>query len=217
MADPPPPQMNNTLYYISRTISAILYPMFIPTYGILIYFLALRQLIVYPAPLIWIGVIGTFVFTCLLPLSVVLVMIHRGNLTDIYIRNPKQRTMPYIYSTICYGFWAYFCWQVMHLPLFIVLTAAGATVALLLVLLINYTWKISAHLAALGGLFGGMMSFSLSTGISATWSLVACSVVALLLMFARVYDGSHTPLQVVCGYLLGTLATFIPNLIVESL
>ena len=25
---------------------------------------------------------------------------------------------------------------------------------------------------------------------------------------------AHTPLQVVCGYLLGTLCTFIPNLII---
>lgn len=209
--------MSNTLYYISRTISALLYPMFIPTYGMLIYFLALRSVINYPTPLIIIGLAGTLVFTCLLPLSVVLVMIRRGNLTDIYIRVAKQRTMPYIYSTVCYGFWAYFCSQVMHLPRFIVLTAIGATVVLLIVLLINRTWKISAHLTALGGLFGGMMSFSLSTGISATWSLIGCSVAALLLMFARVYDESHTPLQVVCGYLLGTMATFLPNLIAESL
>ena len=127
--------MNNTLYYLSRGLSAVLYPMFIPTYGMLIYFLSLREFISYPAPLIWIGVLGTLVFTCLLPLSVILVMIHRGNLTDIYIRNPKQRTMPYIYSTICYGFWAYFCSQVMHLPQFIVLTAIGSTVVLLLILL----------------------------------------------------------------------------------
>ena len=190
--------------------------MFIPTYGMLIYFLALRSVINYPTPLIIIGLAGTLIFTCLLPLSVVLVMIRRGNLTDIYIRVAKQRTMPYIYSTVCYGFWAYFCSQVMHLPRFIVLTAVGATVVLLIVLLINRTWKISAHLTALGGLFGGMMSFSLSTGISATWSLIGCSVAALLLMFARVYDESHTPLQVVCGYLLGTMATFLPNLIAES-
>lgn len=190
--------------------------MFIPTYGMLIYFLALRSVINYPTPLIIIGLAGTLIFTCLLPLSVVLVMIRRGNLTDIYIRVAKQRTMPYIYSTVCYGFWAYFCSQVMHLPRFIVLTAVGATVVLLIVLLINRTWKISAHLTALGGLFGGMMSFSLSTGISATGSLIGCSVAALLLMFARVYDESHTPLQVVCGYLLGTMATFLPNLIAES-
>ena len=209
--------MNNTLYYISRTVSTVLYPMFIPTYGMLIYFLALRSLISYPAPLIWIGLGGTLLFTCLLPLSVILVMIRRGNLTDIYIRDAKQRTMPYIYTTVCYGFWAYFCSEVMHLPRFIVLTAIGSAVVLLLLLLINRTWKISAHLTALGGLFGGMMSFSLATGVSATWALIGCSAAALLLMFARVYDESHTPLQVVCGYLMGTLSTFLPNLIAETI
>ena len=207
---------NEILYYIARGISAVLYPMFIPTYGMLIYFFGLRSLIQYPMPLIWIGLAGTLIFTCLLPLSVVLVMIRRGSLTDIYIRDPRQRTMPYVYSTVCYGFWAYFCSEVMHLPQFIVLTALGSAVVLLLVLLINYRWKISAHLTALGGLFGGMMSFSLSTGISATGSLIGCSVAALLLMFARVYDESHTPLQVVCGYLLGTMATFLPNLIINN-
>lgn len=207
--------MNNTLYYISRTISAVLYPMFIPTYGMLIYFLSLRSFITYPTPLIWIGVLGTLLFTCLLPMSVILVMIRRGNLTDIYIRNAKQRTMPYIYSTICYGFWAYFCSEVMHLPRFIVITAIASAVALVVVLLINRTWKISAHLTALGGLFGAMMSFSLTTGVSATPALIGCSVAALLLMFARVHDSSHTPLQVVCGYLLGTLAVFLPNLLAE--
>jgi membrane-associated phospholipid phosphatase len=62
-----------------------------------------------------------------------------------------------------------------------------------------------------------MMSFSLATGISATGSLIGCSIAALLLMFARVYDESHTPLQVVCGYLLGTLATFVPNLIAQAI
>lgn len=191
--------------------------MFIPTYGMLIYFLALRSLISYPAPLKWIGLAGTLLFTCFLPLSVILVMIRRGNLTDIYIRDAKQRTMPYIYTTVCYGFWAYFCSEVMHLPRFIVLTAIGSAVVLLLLLLINRTWKISAHLTALGGLFGGMMSFSLATGVSATWALVGCSAAALLLMFARVYDESHTPLQVVCGYLMGTLSTFLPNLIAETI
>lgn len=191
--------------------------MFIPTYGMLIYFLGLRSLIMYPAGIIWVGLAGTFIFTCLLPLSIVLIMIRRGNIPDIYIRDPKQRTMPYVYSTVCYGFWAYFCSEVLHLPSFITLTAVGSAVVLLLVLLINYRWKISAHLTALGGLFGAMMSFSLATGISATRSLIGCSIAALLLMFARVYDESHTPLQVVCGYLLGTMATFLPNLIAESL
>lgn len=206
--------MNNTLYYLSQTLAAIFYPMLIPSYGIGLYFWKLHTAgVVLPAAYIWVGVIGTLLFTCLLPMSVILVMIRRGNLTDIYIRMPRQRLMPYIYSTICFGFWAYFCWQVIHFPAFICWTAFGATLALLLVLLINMVWKISAHLAAFGGLFGGVMSFYLTTGTNALTMCIILLVLAFALMWARIYDESHTPMQVVAGFLLGALCTLVPNMI----
>ena len=206
--------MKNSLFYLSQILAALLYPMLIPSYGIGLYFWKLHAAgINLPAAYVWVGLLGTLLFTCILPMSVVLVMIHRGNLTDIYIRLARQRLMPYIYSIICYGFWAYFCWQVIHFPAFICWTAAGATIALLIVLFINMFWKISAHLTALGGLLGGVMSFYLSTGTNALPMLVILLLVAFALMWARIYDASHTPMQVVAGFLLGALCTLIPNLI----
>jgi beta-lactamase regulating signal transducer with metallopeptidase domain len=44
----------------------------------------------------------------------------------------------------------------------------------------------------------------------ALWILI----VSLLLMYARLYLNAHTPLQVVCGYILGIVCTFTPNLII---
>lgn len=206
--------MNNTLYYLSQTLAALLYPMLIPSYGIGLYFWKMHAIgMSLPAAYVWVGLIGTLLFTCILPMSVILVMIRRGNLTDIYIRVSRQRLMPYVYSTICFGFWTYFCWQVIHFPAFICWTAAGATLALLLVLFINLAWKISAHLTALGGLFGGVMSFYLTTGTNALPMCIVMLLLALALMWARIYDGSHTPLQVVAGFLLGALCTLIPNMV----
>ena len=102
----------------------------------------------------------------------------------------------------------------LRVPTYLLLTAIGATVALILVTIINRWWKISAHLSSLGGLIGGVMSFCLCTGIMPSMWLVICMfVVVLLLMYARLYLDAHTPLQVVCGLLLGLLMTFIPNLI----
>ena len=206
--------MNNTLYYLSQTLAALLYPMLIPSYGIGLYYWKLHAAgVVLPAAYVWVGLLGTLLFTCLLPMSVILVMIRRGNLTDIYIRVGRQRLMPYIYSTICYGFWAYFCWQVIHFPAFVCWTAFGATLALLIVLFVNLIWKISAHLAAFGGLFGGVMSFYLSTGGNALTMCIVLLAIAFALMWARIYDASHTPMQVVAGFLLGALCTLVPNMI----
>lgn len=200
-------------YPISHTLSILFYPLLAPTYGALLYFLALQRLQTYPMALAAIGVGGTLLLTCLLPLSILLVMLRRGNITDLYINNPKQRTMPYIYCAIGFVFWTYFCSQVLHLPAFFVYSAGGGTAALLLVLLINLRWKISAHLTGMGGLFGGVMSFYLYTGQSPWIALAVLLALSLLLMIARISEQAHTPMQTVCGLLLGLSCTFLPNLL----
>ena len=206
--------MNAKLYTTSQIISALLYPMLMPTYGMVLYILSIRHLTELPAAYIWVALIGTIVFTLALPLSLVLIMIYRGNITDIYIRDSKQRTMPYVYTAISYGFWAYFCYHILHLPTFFVAVAIGATIGIAIVGIINLWWKISAHLTGFGGLIGGVMSFCLATGESAITPMLILSIVAAMLCWARIYDESHTPLQVMVGYLLGLVLTFIPNIFI---
>ena len=40
---------------------------------------------------------------------------------------------------------------------------------------------------------------------------VVLMVLALLLMYARIYLNAHTPLQVIAGFLLGLVLTLVPN------
>ena len=100
------------------------------------------------------------------------------------------------------------------MPAVWLIVAIGATVALLAVTIINRWWKISAHLTALGGLLGGVMSIALYYSVLPTPLIIGMLIVSLLLMYARLYLNAHTPWQVVCGYLLGIVLTFIPNLVV---
>ena len=85
--------------------------------------------------------------------------------------------------------------------------------ALLAVTIINHWWKISAHLTGIGGLLGGICSFALSYSVLPFWLIIIVLLVALILMYARLYLDAHTPMQVVCGFILGLLSTFIPTLI----
>ncbi|MBQ9144760.1 MAG: phosphatase PAP2 family protein, partial [Paludibacteraceae bacterium] len=127
-----------------------------------------------------------------------------------------QRTTPYIYTLICYGFWAYFVRVTLQLPLFLFWVIIGAMIALLAVTIINHWWKISAHLTGIGGLLGGICSFALNYATLPLILIIIILVLSLLLMYARLYLNAHTPMQVVCGFLLGLLCTFIPTLIVTN-
>ena len=204
--------MNRIADIVSRVLSVLLYPLFIPTYGMILFCCA-YAVHVTPLPLVWslIAVIGTFILTCLLPISAIWLMIRRGQVADIQIAKASERTMPYIYTLSGFAFWAYFIIAVLKAPVFLGYIAIGATVAIGLIALINRFWKISAHLTGMGGLFGGLMSYCLAISATPTWgTFIGWLTFSLVLMYARLHLDAHTPAQVCAGWLLGITCTFIP-------
>ncbi len=199
--------MSKLAHILSRMISAIAYPLFIPTYGVILYTILFHSFTpMVPTSAYVYYCVLTFVLTALIPLIAILILIRKHVVTDIYITDARERRIPYIITLSCFCIWCVFVIYGMHvLPAFR-LSVVGATMALCIVNLINPYWKISAHLAGIGGLIGGFILYQ---------PVVGCILlgIALLLMYARLYLNAHTPLQVVCGWLLGMIMTLLPNLI----
>ena len=206
--------MHKTLSILSQFWSILLYPMWMPLYGVILFCLAARKLLpILPASYMGMCIAGTAVLTLIIPIILLLFLWRKGYIDSLHIDNAKQRTTPYIYTLICYGFWAYFVRVTVKMPTFMLLVAIGAMVALLAVTIINHWWKISAHLTGIGGLLGGICSFALNYSTLPLMLIIIVLLLALLLMYARIYLQAHTPMQVVCGFLLGLLCTCIPTLI----
>ena len=204
--------MNSTLRNISIALGAIMHPLMMPTYGILLFCAALSaQLGALPLAYWLIASIATFTMTAFIPLVIILIQIAQGSVADIFMRIAAQRTTVYIYALVCYLSWCYFLLKVLRAPMAMFLIAVGATIALLCVLLINLRWKISAHSTGIGGLIGGVLAYSLSTGSNpAIWLISTLLFLAWILMCSRIYLDAHTPLQTVAGLLLGLFLTYIP-------
>lgn len=204
--------MSRFLDILAKIISVVLYPLFIPTYGIGL-FCYMHGLHVAPLNLEWIlvAVFGTFLLTCVLPITAIWIMMKKGEVKDFYIDNPHERTMPYIYSALGFAFWSYLLVSILHAPLFLSLIAIGATLAISLVAIINRAWKISAHMTGFGGLVGGIFCYCLGIGAIPTWGTFGLWLgLSLLLMWARLHTQAHTPAQVSAGWLLGLSCTFLP-------
>ena len=188
--------------------------MWMPLYGVILFCVAARKLLpILPASYMGMCIAGTAVLTLIIPIILLVFLWRKGYIDSLHIDNAKQRTTPYIYTLICYGFWAYFVRVTVKMPTFMLLVAIGAMVALLAVTIINHWWKISAHLTGIGGLLGGICSFALNYSILPLILIITVLLLSLLLMYARIYLQAHTPMQVVCGFLLGLLCTCIPTLI----
>ena len=206
--------MHRLLHILAQACSILLHPLLMPTYGMALYFGALQRMRPeLPAAYCTIGIVGTILLTLLIPAGCIIFLWKTKRIDSLSIDDPKQRTSPYIYTIMAYGFWAYFVHQVLHLPILILLIAIGAMLALAAITVINHWWKISAHLTGIGGLLGGICSFALYYGYLPMSMVIIMLLLTLILMYARLYLQAHTALQVVCGLLLGLLCTFIPNLI----
>lgn len=208
--------MHRLLHILAQACSILLHPLFVPTYGMVLFwsvYMHMRPEL--PLAYSIIGIVGTIIFTLILPVSSIVFLWRKQRITSLLLEDSKQRTAPYIYTIMAYGFWAYFVHQVLRLPNMILLIVIGSILALAAVTIINHWWKISAHLTGMGGLLGGICSFALYYGYMPLTLIIITLIISLILMYARLYLNAHTPLQVVAGWLLGVLCTFIPNLIIH--
>jgi membrane-associated phospholipid phosphatase len=205
--------MRQLLTILAKIISVMLHPILMPTYGIILYLIGLY--VQNPEmPLLYVVIIlaGTIFLSCAVPVFALLLLRLFGSIDSLEMRNRKQRTAPYIFTLLCFGAWIYFLHALLEIPTFLLVICIGALVALFMVTIINIWWKISAHLTGLGGLFGGICAFAYNFSDFPIYLLCAVLAIALILMFARLYIKAHTPLQVVVGFLLGLICTFVPNL-----
>ena len=204
--------MNRLLNIAAKTLSVVLHPLFVPSYGVALfcstYANAMPDTASYRLAIV---MISTIVLTCLMPMAVILYQLRKGSVSDLQLSNRAERRDSYMACMAGYLVWSFLLSKMQDIPFLLAVTATGATVALLIVMLVNRWWKISAHLTGLGGFMGGFMSYCLFTNTVLSWQILIIGVcVTLLLMFARLYLHAHTPEQVCAGWLVGISCTSLP-------
>jgi membrane-associated phospholipid phosphatase len=192
-----------------KTISLVFQPLLMPTYAML---LLMNMDIFLLLPLQWrlTAIVGTFIFTGILPAMPIWLMMKRGEVNDLFISKREERTMPYLFSLMAYFFWALFMWRTLQFPLFIVAMGMGSSVSILIIVLINLKWKISAHAAGIGGLSGAIFGVCYRTAINPVWLLILVLFISGIVSLSRLELKAHTPGQVLAGYVVGFIMVFTP-------
>ena len=191
-----------------KTVSYVFQPLLMPTYGaILLTFAPPFQILgtYYRALLI----IGTFLFTGLLPALPILMMMRRGQIKDLFISKREERTMPYLFSFLSYVFWVIFLWRTLQLPPQFVAIGVGTVLSLISLVFINLKWKISAHAAGVGGFIGSLLAASWLLSINPIALIIISLLVSALVSISRIYLKAHTLSQVIAGFSLAAGTVFL--------
>ena len=188
---------------IANVLSVMLHPLWMPTLTILLCFKVDPFLSYGFAPNGLLLVYGmVFCMTAIFPLCSAFLMRRTGLVSDITMPLRQERMPAYFTTLLYYGMCYYLLRRTGMQPLLLSIFFGGC-VALLLVLLITLRWKISAHMAGIGGVIGALLAMMVKDEVRAPLVLCVLFVSAGALGTARLVASDHTPAQVYAGVLLG--------------
>lgn len=196
---------------IAKIISILFHPLLIPTYGVLLLFTTARFVAV---PLFPKMIVALTVLCCtaLIPALIIFLFLKLGKISSLEIYNRQERTRPYIYALVSYLFCAYYLWKV-NMPVWFVMMVVGSAASVLVLLLVNLRWKMSAHLSAMGGLLAGVFVVALHYIINPYGLIIGVLFASAAVGSARVILDAHTPEQTLAGFFNGFFCVLITGLI----
>jgi membrane-associated phospholipid phosphatase len=179
---------------LARIITNITAPPFlaIPTYVILdLYDEQKRGL----AANFFLSLILSIMLGVVLPVVFIVLLRYRQQITDVHIPIREQRTIPFLITIFCYALATLLLWWASGTGA-LTATMFCYTVTSVIVLLINFSWKISVHATGIGGPLAAL------TFVIGWWTLPFFLLFPIV-GWARVHLKAHTLLQVLAGSFLG--------------
>jgi len=189
---------------ISGAISYLFHPLLMPFYGFILLFSTNSILLNVPFNAQLMLAMMVLISTAILPLLIIFFVKRKGLIATWQMNNKEERILPYIIIAVSY----YLTYQMLaklQLPVYYYYYILGAALLVVLSLLINFFWKISAHLVGIGGLTGTFIAIQINFGAGLHFWVASLIIVSGLVAYARFKSGGHNYAQIYTGYLLGVL------------
>lgn len=197
---------------ISRVVSMMFTPFYLPLVGLaaLFFFSYLNTFPLYYILMVM-GIV--WLFTVLLPTMLIHLYRRYHGWTPIQLGVRERRMVPYVISILCY-FTCFYIMSLRHTPHTITSILIAALAVQMLCAMINVWWKVSTHSAAIGGVAGGLLSFSLIFNFNPVWWLCLVILLGGMVGTSRMILRQHTLPQVVVGFFVGLLCSAVTILLV---
>jgi hypothetical protein len=190
---------------LAKIISVLFHPILMPTYimGIMMnlnaYFVLILSL---KAKGMLLGMV--FLSTCILPLSIVLLIMHIGKEISLQMEKRQERTISLLVISIFYYLtW----WMIRRMPVSPVFPVVliGVFYTSVVTLVINLFLKISLHMIAAGGAAGVFIGLSLLLLQPIQFLIILMILLGGIIGFARLKLNSHNSAQVYLGWIVGVV------------
>ncbi len=195
------------IIFTARIMSMIFTPFYLPIVGLIALFIFSYMSLL---PMMYKLVMLAMVYLLTVVAPSLLIHLYRlcQGWTSHELGRKERRLVPYIISIVCY--FACFFWMEYRntLRVISIIVVVALTIQMVCAL-INIWWKISTHTAAIGGVAGGLVSYSIAFSFNPLWWLCFVLILAGAVGTARMILRQHSLSQVVTGFLVGVACAIL--------
>lgn len=195
------------IIFTARIMSMIFTPFYLPIVGLIALFIFSYMSLL---PMMYKLVMLAMVYLLTVVAPSLLIHLYRlcQGWTSHELGRKERRLVPYIISIVCY-FACFFWMEYRNTPRVISIVVVVALTIQMVCALINIWWKISTHTAAIGGVAGGLVSYSIAFSFNPLWWLCFVLILAGAVGTARMILRQHSLSQVVGGFLIGAACAIL--------
>lgn len=185
------------IIFTARIMSMIFTPFYLPIVGLIALFIFSYMSLL---PMMYKLVMLAMVYLLTVVAPSLLIHLYRlcQGWTSHELGRKERRLVPYIISIVCY-FACFFWMEYRNTPRVISIIVVVALTIQMVCALINIWWKISTHTAAIGGVAGGLISYSIAFSFNPLWWLCFVLILAGAVGTARMILRQHSLSQVIGG------------------
>ena len=140
-----------------------------------------------------------------MPVIISIILKELKLISSLHMQKKEERMLPFLLTgTLYYGV-IYLLDSVWNLPLnpLIYKFMFGATLSIIIGMLITFNWKISVHMIGIGGVVGIATVLSKTGPEVLLYLLSVLIIIAGLIGFGRLQLKAHSLNQIIAGFLLG--------------
>lgn len=199
------------IIFTAKVLSVLFTPFYLPILGLLILFI-FSYLSLLPLTYKLFMLLMFYLFTVFLPTALIRFYRRYQGWTLIELGSRERRAIPYVISIFSYLL-CYYIMAATHVPHFMGSILIAALVIQVACAIINLFIKISTHTAAIGGVTGALLAFSVIFSFNPVWWLCIVLLLAGMVGTSRMILRQHSLRQVVLGYLAGVACSFVSVLL----
>jgi hypothetical protein len=198
---------DKTMLRVARITSIVFTPFSIPFLAFLVLFLFSYLRIM---PILYKGIVLGIVycFTILTPTITIFLFRKINGFARQELSERKKRYVPILLTIISYVF-CLLMMRKLNIPWYMTGIIFVSLVISIICILVNLKWKLSEHMAGMGGIIGGLVSFSALFSYNPVVWLCLFILIAGILGSARIVLGHHTLGEVLSGFVVGLVCSFL--------